>query len=130
MREIARSHEAADRDLPPQELVPYHEQCQRFEDVQFMDTMVGRALREWNSPAGVSTEACNLIMESNVYCPGCDRMFSVDGLHGHANHNGICDKGRKPLAVRQLPVSDSMALFISRCLRLIFSIAHSRAPHP
>ena len=53
---VAWDHKAADRDLPLVELFYYHEQHQNFENLQFLDTMVGHALHKWNSPAGIPLE--------------------------------------------------------------------------
>ncbi|KIM83577.1 hypothetical protein PILCRDRAFT_782995 [Piloderma croceum F 1598] len=86
----SRSHEAADRDLPPTSLMSYHPTFKPvpFTHLQFYDSMIGRAVREWNSPAGVSTEVWFYILASNVLCYGCQKMYSIDGLEAHAP-NGI-----------------------------------------
>ena len=69
--------------------------------------MIGRAVREWNSPAGVSSEVWYHILASNVLCYGCMKMYSVDGLEAHAP-NGICGSAadrRIPFLISSLLVS-------------------------
>ena len=53
--------------------------------------MIGRALRDWNSPTGVLAEVWGLVIASNVLCPSCHLMYSVDGLNAHAP-GGVCGK--------------------------------------
>jgi hypothetical protein len=77
-----------------------------FTHLQFYDSMIGRAVCKWNSPAGVSTEVWFYILASNVLCYGCQKMYSIDGLEAHAP-NGICGSDadhRIPFHISSLPV--------------------------
>lgn len=99
-----------DRDIPSSVVLwCYHEQTADFTHLEFLDSAIGRGVREWNSPAGVSQDAFQCIMESNVHCPSCDRMFSVDGIFAHLGVDGCCTKpahGQEGYKISGLPVSD------------------------
>lgn len=89
----ARNHPAADRDLPPPALIPYHpmSQPQPFTHVKFADSMIARCVHAFNSEEGISTDAWHLLSTSTVFCPGCHMMFSIDGFQAHV-HDGRCSK--------------------------------------
>jgi hypothetical protein len=77
-----------------------------FTRLQFYNSVIGRGVREWNSPAGVSKGVWFYIIASTVFCYGCSKMYSVDGLDAHAP-DGICKSGSNlgtPFKISSLPV--------------------------
>jgi hypothetical protein len=54
--------------------------------------MIGRALLEWNSSAGIPLDAWHTVITAMVYCAGCNRIRSFDGdcLHRDAEGNAYC----------------------------------------
>lgn len=82
----AYNHIAADRDLPPTSLLRCHSVSnpEPFTHIDFNDSMIGRAMREWNSPTGITSEAWFLVSTATVHDPVCGRMFSFDGFRSHA----------------------------------------------
>lgn len=82
----AYNHVAADRDLPPLSLFHYHPMSnpQTFTHNEFFDSVIGRAIREWNSPNGITSEAWFIVSTATVHDPSCGRMFSFDGFRAHA----------------------------------------------
>ena len=60
----ARTHPAADRDIPPSTLFLYHPaSCPApFTHREFEDSMIGRGMKAFNSSAGVSPDAWHLLI--------------------------------------------------------------------
>ena len=82
-----------------------------FTRLQFYNSVIGRSVRGWNSPAGVSKGVWFYIIASTVFCYGCSKMYSVDGLDAHAP-DGTCKSGSKlstPFKISSLPVGLSYA---------------------
>jgi hypothetical protein len=79
-------HPAADRNNPPQGLTWYHQFITgppTFRHKEFDRSMVGLALRSWNSTKGVTPKAWSLLSSATVYCMECSHMFSFDGFKAH-----------------------------------------------
>lgn len=128
---LARDHKLANRNMPPLILMPYHSisSPEPFTLLAFNNSAIGRAVRTWNSPAGVSLDAWDLIVQSNVLCPQCSSCYSIDGFHDHLEE-GTCTNGLGPalfnrVDVDKFPVSltlltkSPMQLAVAhQCLRL------------
>jgi hypothetical protein len=54
-----------------------------FQNLTFMDTSVGRVIRELNSTMGVPMGTLKALKEVAVQCKACYCMYSVDGYNAH-----------------------------------------------
>lgn len=90
-RHVVPCHPAVNQ-IPPA-LVEYHPSSNPppFLDY-FGDSMIGRALLEWNSRIGVSVEAWHTVATAFVHCTGCNRVRSFDGdcLHRDGDGRPFC----------------------------------------
>jgi hypothetical protein len=93
-------HPAANSDIPPPPLVQYHPSSNPVRSAGYFDhSMIGCALREWNSSLGIPAEAWFTIITAYVHCSGCNRVRSFDGDSMHRDSiNGIGSCGGRPLA--------------------------------
>lgn len=80
-----------DSDDAPPELAGYHPSLNSpvcaTTDV-FANSMVGRAVLEWNSRIGVPLDAWRTIISVMVFCVGCKRVRSCDGNSAHLDIHG------------------------------------------
>lgn len=82
-------HPARDDTNPPADLVPYHPSSKPDPPCDvFLNSMIGRACLEWNSPVGVPLDAWRTVATAIVYCVGCDRVRSFDGDCAHRDIKG------------------------------------------
>jgi len=90
---IAPSHPAAHNDAPPPALLEFHPSSNPVPPPDyFANSMIGRALLEWNSSVGIPLDAWTTVISARVYCAGCNRIRSFDGdcLHRDAEGNAYC----------------------------------------
>ena len=91
--------------MPPLILMPYHSisSPEPFTLLAFNNSAISRAVRTWNSPAGVSLGAWDLIMQSNVLCPQCSMCYSIDGFHDHLEE-ATCTNGLGPALFNRVDI--------------------------
>lgn len=80
-----------DPESIPPPLVEYHPGfvVEEYTCPDFRDSMIGRAILEWNSPEGIFVNAWHLIITAFVHCPSCNRVRSFDGDLAHRNAHGM-----------------------------------------
>lgn len=82
-------------DTIPRALREYHPSSNPAQEFDLLrDSMIGRALLEWNSTKGVSADTWRTITTAYVPCEGrCQRIRSFDGdcLHRDAERTPNCD---------------------------------------
>ena len=86
-------HPAANNDNPPPKLIEYHPSSNPAPTPNYFgDSMIGRALLEWNSDVGIPLDAWYTVVTARVYCTGCNRVRSFDGdcLHRDAEGKLYC----------------------------------------
>ncbi|KAG6894170.1 hypothetical protein C0992_007246 [Termitomyces sp. T32_za158] len=82
-------HPAADLTKTHRVLEPYDERifpgclARMFEHMQYLNTNVGRVIRELNSTLGVPLSAVRTLNEYAVTCQACLCIFSIDGFNAH-----------------------------------------------
>lgn len=89
---VVPCHPIAHNGIPPA-LAEYHPSSNPPPHIDyFANSMIGRALLEWNSRIGVSVEAWFTVITAFVHCTGCDRVRSFDGdcLHRNADGKPFC----------------------------------------
>lgn len=60
-----------------------------FSNLEHLDTHLGRAIREFNSPIGLPGQSWRHLLEYNVPCKGCQCVFSIHGYNSHIV-KGLC----------------------------------------
>ncbi|KDQ62459.1 hypothetical protein JAAARDRAFT_44818 [Jaapia argillacea MUCL 33604] len=75
-------------DLSP-DLMQYHPSFRTSNPPNdFKDSMIGRAIREWNSPKGIPVDSWTFVYTSTVTCCSCWKMRTFDGDEAHRDANG------------------------------------------
>ncbi|KAF7968245.1 hypothetical protein HWV62_31535 [Athelia sp. TMB] len=91
-------HPAADNNKPPRELVEFHPSSNPSPPQEtFEDSMITRALLEWNSRIGIPQDAWDTVATARVQCRGCDRVRSFDGDAMHRDVDGLPLCGGPPM---------------------------------
>ncbi|KZP03200.1 hypothetical protein FIBSPDRAFT_969220 [Athelia psychrophila] len=91
-------HPAADSAKPPKALRQYHPSAYpTSREDYFCDSMIGRALIEWNSRVGIPLDAWVTVSSARVYCATCNRVRSFDGDSLHRDADGTPRCGGKRL---------------------------------
>ncbi|KZP05962.1 hypothetical protein FIBSPDRAFT_903135 [Athelia psychrophila] len=88
----AQDHPAADRELPPLSLIPYHECNKPFVNLTLDGSMIANGMRAWNSVDGVTMDAWFALYTYANHCNGCRLTFSIDGYRAHLDRDGGCSK--------------------------------------
>lgn len=88
----ARNHPAADRELPPTSLIPYHECDKPFVNLALDGSMIANGMRAWNSEDGVTVDAWFSLYTYTNHCNACRMTFSIDGYREHLDGEGGCSK--------------------------------------
>lgn len=71
--------------------VVYKPNChiRTFNHLQYIDTLIGRLIRDLVSDSGIPANAFNILRLQAHKCFGCECMFSIDGYNAHI-HQGLC----------------------------------------
>lgn len=70
-------------------LQPYDERCfpgclsRTFNNLDYISTAIGRAIRELNSTLGVPRKTIRILDKNTVTCECCKCTFSIDGYNAH-----------------------------------------------
>ncbi|KAF7981455.1 hypothetical protein HWV62_33477 [Athelia sp. TMB] len=91
-RYSVRYHPANDREWPPEALYHYHpiSSPDPFTELSLANTMIGMAMKYFNSPEGISPTAHHLVFSASTLCTGCRNQFSIDGFRQHIAPEGYC----------------------------------------
>ncbi|KAF7981506.1 hypothetical protein HWV62_33063 [Athelia sp. TMB] len=87
-----RYHPANDREWPPEALYHYHpiSSPDPFTELGLANSMIGMAMKYFNSPEGISPTAHHLAFSASTLCTGCRNQFSIDGFRQHIAPEGYC----------------------------------------
>ncbi|KAF7975390.1 hypothetical protein HWV62_9603 [Athelia sp. TMB] len=83
-------HPAADSDHPAIELSEFDYCFKPPRADDFCESMIGRALIEWNSIIGIPPDAWATVRTAQKYCVDCERTRTFDGDAAHRNNHGVC----------------------------------------
>ncbi|KZP11064.1 hypothetical protein FIBSPDRAFT_962623 [Athelia psychrophila] len=94
-------HPANNRECPPAALYHYHPiSCPGpFKELGFANSMIGMAMKYFNSPEGISPAAHHLAFLASTLCTGCRNQFSIDGFREHIAPEGRCSNPKFPNAL-------------------------------
>ena len=95
-------HPAVDNDKPPLALIEYHPSSSPAPVPDyFSESMIGRALLEWNSSVGIPLDAWYTVLMARVYCSGCNCVRSFNGDYLHCDVDGKPYCGGHQLGLRE-----------------------------
>ncbi|KZP03617.1 hypothetical protein FIBSPDRAFT_968840 [Athelia psychrophila] len=94
-------HPANNQECPPAALYHYHPiSCPGpFKELGFANSMIGMAMKYFNSPEGISPAAHHLAFSASTLCTGCRNQFSIDGFREHISPEGRCSNPKFPNAL-------------------------------
>ncbi|KAJ7866865.1 hypothetical protein B0H13DRAFT_1897852 [Mycena leptocephala] len=78
-----------------------------FQELQFLHTDLGRALRALNSTVGISSDILQEIIRDCTDYTVCKCQFTLDGFHRHIR-GGFCGNCPTPTAVTQEPTVERL----------------------
>nr|GAT44269.1 predicted protein [Mycena chlorophos] len=83
-----RNHLAYDPENPPQCLHPYepriyHRAQERGNNHTLLNTAIGAAIQDLNSPVGITFKVFDVVRRSSETCEGCGCEYSPDGYKQH-----------------------------------------------
>lgn len=85
-------YDALDEEIPPMSLFLY-DPVWKHQPVgpDRSNTMIGNALRAYNSAAGIPIDAYNeIVRTATVYCGDCKKVHTITGHKDHCGIDGHC----------------------------------------
>lgn len=72
-------------------------------ELGLVNSMIGMAMKYFNSPEGISPAAHHLVFSASTICTGCRNQFSIDGFREHISPEGRCSNPKFPDACIYTP---------------------------
>ncbi|RDB30935.1 hypothetical protein Hypma_004907 [Hypsizygus marmoreus] len=118
------THPAADLLETYHVLEPYNERVfpgclnRTNENLNFLSTDIGQAIRELNSMLGIPRSTLDVLAMYATLCGACNCVFSIDGYHAHID-NGKCGNSTSPIPVhsRHIALDDVPELILRTFLQ-------------